>query len=185
MRGVRKVADIRERCAIDSETGCWIWKGAYSAGDRSETPVVWSAEAKRVISVTRLFAFLDSGNQAYIERGSSKLKAWRTCLNPKCVKHVGYGTVEEWGKWTARNGQRKGKANVISANTRTRRAASCINLDDARSIRQSTETGTALAKTYGLSETQISRIRRNICWRDTMPAASVFSWLGGNGKIAA
>ena len=40
--GVRSLADIRSRCVIDAETGCWIWRGAFSVkvGGHA-TPRVW------------------------------------------------------------------------------------------------------------------------------------------------
>ena len=177
-RGVRKIADIRDRCVIDAETGCWLWSAAYSAGDRSKIPVCWSPEANRVISVPRLFAFLESGDKAFITPGNSKLKAWRTCLNPRCVRHITYGTVQQWGEWVQADGRRRGNQKIIAANTKGRREASRLDIEAVRNIRSSDQTGRVLAVQHGVSETQISRIRRHKCWRETVPAASVFGWMG-------
>lgn len=34
-RGVRCLADLRDRCRIDDDTGCWVWSGAVKGGERS------------------------------------------------------------------------------------------------------------------------------------------------------
>lgn len=28
--GVRTIEDLRQRCVIDAETGCWLWRGAFT-----------------------------------------------------------------------------------------------------------------------------------------------------------
>jgi len=28
--GVRTLEDLRIRCVIDTETGCWLWRGAFT-----------------------------------------------------------------------------------------------------------------------------------------------------------
>ena len=37
MKGILSLEDLRQRCRIDSETGCWLWAGALSAN----TPRAW------------------------------------------------------------------------------------------------------------------------------------------------
>lgn len=179
--GVQTMADIKARCFVEEHSNCWIWRQAFAKGDRSNTPVCWSPEAGRVVSVLRLFAFLDSGDEAYIATGNQSLRAWRTCLNPACVRHVRYGTAEQWGEWTAKNGHRKGSLRCIAANTRTKRDASRLTMADVRVIRQSEETGVAMADRFGISVSQVSRIRLNKCWREAAHGASVFHW---HGQIA-
>ena len=53
--GVRSLADIRSRCVIDAETGCWIWRGAFSVkvGGHA-TPRVWLANERRAEIVAAL-----------------------------------------------------------------------------------------------------------------------------------
>lgn len=90
--GVRTLDDIRDRCRIDEETGCWIWSGAVRQQHRHDTPVVHvpagvAGFEKRVICQTARVALLLTGAKL----GPGKV-AFRACRNPMCVrpdpKHV-------------------------------------------------------------------------------------------------
>lgn len=165
---------IRDRCRIDSETGCWHWTGAMSA-DRTKTkaiPVMWHAEKTR--SVLRV-VYEASGRRL---AGTSIV--WRSCNCGDCVnpEHLLAGSRAMWGEWRSRNGHAAMTPDQKAANTARARAKSTVILSPERAsyIRTSEASGRAVAAELGVSASTVSRVRRGQAWQELAQGASVFSW---------
>lgn len=175
--GVRTLDDIRARCDVDDETGCWKWKLACSSSARagSRLPVAWSAEQGRIVSVLRL-AYELGGKTLH-----PKWTVWRTCECDLCVNpdHLMGGTKRMWGSWKVRT-SRPESLNQVALRIVSRRARSDKKLTekDAAYIRASDKTGKELAEQFGVSSTSISRVRMMRTWVPQVPGSSVFNWRG-------
>lgn len=173
--GIRELEDIRGRCVIDDETGCWHWRGAVAANTtKSICPVAWSPALGKVVSVLRqVYEF------AHPEASMIGRMVWRSCASQDCCnpKHLLMGTRKQWGEWITKNGKRKGDP-LASARNRKARLDSgdaILNMELAQWARESTQTGRDVAHALGVSATTISRARMRRTWGETLPCASVFS----------
>lgn len=166
--------EIKDRCVIDSETGCWHWRGAMSSDHVGrQIPMVW--HAGRSTSAMRVV----------FELARRKLKPgespWRSCRCRDCLapEHLRAGTKADWGAWRKQNGFAKLSPDARAANILSkRRIADIGGAEKAAAIRASDKSGAELARQYGISKTAVSRIRRGTSWAETVPQASVFTWRG-------
>lgn len=172
--GIRTIEDLRLRCRIDNETGCWRWAGAKQeyGGSRAAEPRVWLADHDCCVNGKRAAAIL-SGRTP--KRGQL---VYAKCLNSMCVRpdHQIVGTAKERGAWLAAQGVLKGNPSRVAQNTRMSRGRSSINMELARWARESEQTGVEVAHALDIGIAAVSRIRRHETWREQMQAASVFSF---------
>jgi hypothetical protein len=118
--GVRTLQDIKDRCVVDSETGCWNWSLAMSNGGkfgssctpRVAVPAGILDQKQKCCSAARA-AWLFSGKSL-----APKQIVWRKCLNDKCCAphHLIAGTKSEEGAWMAKNGHRRGNPQRAAVN---------------------------------------------------------------------
>lgn len=120
--GVRTLQDLKDRCRIDAETGCWIWSLAISDNGKvgsSRTPRVSLPAGvigpKRTTSTAPRASWLLSGRKL-----GDKQVVWRTCLNDECCapNHLKAGTKAEEGAWMTQSGHRRGKPERAAVNLR-------------------------------------------------------------------
>jgi hypothetical protein len=120
--GVRTLQDIKNRCVIDVETGCWRWSMAMSNNGKpgsSMTPRVSVPPGvigpNRSTSSTPRVAWLLSGKTL-----GEKHLVWRTCRCDECCAphHLIAGTRAQEGVWMARSGHRRGKPDRTAVNLR-------------------------------------------------------------------
>ena len=168
IHGIRKLNDIKLRCHCEPG-GCWEWRQAVqTSGRKKPEPRVWFALENKSTTLARA-AWKLAGNPPVA-------RVWRTCLNPLCGNpaHLMGGTQAEWGAWVAAQGYLKG--DPIRSAVNKAKAASRRKLTDEQiaAIRESNESGEALAKVYGVSPTAISRVRRRV-YTPILRGASVFS----------
>lgn len=167
--------EIKDRCVIDEETGCWHWRGAMSTDKvGAKVPVIWhegrSATGMRVV----------------YELARRKLRpgesVWRSCRCGDCIApaHLVAGTKGEWGAWRKANGFAKISADAWAANMLARRRQITVKGDAemAQVIKASDESGPELARRFAVSKSTVSRIRLGKTWAETVPQASVFTWRG-------
>lgn len=170
--GIVTLEHVRERCHIDEDNGCWIWKRSFSRTAISSLPIAWIAAKGKTVSVIR-WVYEQTRN-----RPLGRMLVWRKCGNQSCVNpdHLMAGSRKQWGKWIAANG--KPKRHVC---TETRRQ---IRIDTGRTvidqakadyIRRSEATGAQLARELGVSTKVVSQVRTGKTWvkRST---TSVFAW---------
>jgi hypothetical protein len=164
MTGIRTLQDIRDRCRIDEETGCWIWAMATSWSQkancsRKKLPVCYYGPKGRNMSVIRLVVELRSGRPV-----PSSYRVWRTCGDEKCCNpaHLKSGTHAAWGNWWANSGRAKFTPDHKAAVRVSAARRGHLTPAQARQVILSDRPGAELAREYGVSQQVISRIRRGI-----------------------
>ena len=151
---------IKARCVIEEETGCWHWTGALSDG---KWPRVYAPNHSKEGSPIQV----QTGRRAvwHVLTGKAIPDGYRVhgrCDDPQCLNpdHMRCGPTAEWGKTLRRKGIYKGKAKRILANRATGRARSALTPELIKEITTSEETGEALASRLGLSRSVVSKARR-------------------------
>lgn len=160
---------IRERCVMDSETGCWHWRGAMNSDARSgRIPVIWHDGRSQ------------SGLRAVFELSGRRpaRMVWRTCGCDDCLSphHLLTGSRADWGRWRVRTGASAPTPEWCAQNKRASKSRAVLSDAAASIIRTSDKSGVALAEEFGVSKTAISRVRRGQTWTGTVQGASVFGW---------
>jgi len=151
--GIRTVEDLRDRCRIDEETGCWHWGLAIVRGAPHVSFV--DADGKRRRGTGRNAAAA-LGLEGGVPDGHVAF-ARACCPSSDCVNplHTRTGTRRQKGEAIVRTGEQRGlpsKAIPVSASNRRRQK---LTPDQVEAIRSSTDTQTALAARYGVSQTTI------------------------------
>jgi DNA-binding CsgD family transcriptional regulator len=120
--GVTSLAGIKDRCRIDTITGCWNWAWCKSRGQTFETPAVHlgagvAGMTKHTTLSTYRAAWLLAGKS--IEPGNV---VYRTCCNPDCCNpaHLAQGTRAEMHGHYAATGRYKGQPHRRVANAKNR-----------------------------------------------------------------
>lgn len=181
LRSIRSLDDLKDRCRIDDETGCWVWCGGKSMGAPRVHLVIDGVY--RVVRGRSAAVALDCGK--YLGHG---LLAIAKCSNGDCVnpKHCRVGDRKEWGRAHKEAGTMKTPAKQAAAWA----AGACRRVltdEDVAAIRVSDDPSTELASRYGVSVRHINNVRcGRLRARTTLPGASVFSWRPpGEGRAAA
>lgn len=167
--------DVKQRCHVDADTGCWHWRGALSDGKwpRIYAPnlskpgepmeaqtgrrAVWQlATGKAIPEGFRVFGICRSGD----------------CLNPK---HMVCGSTAEWGQHKSKTGIHKTMTHRIGSR-KTGKARSVLTEETYAEVVSSTEPGTQIAKRLGVSMQTVSKARRGQM-RCFQPIGNPFSGL--------
>jgi hypothetical protein len=193
--GVRTLEDLRIRCVIDAETGCWLWRGAYSQ-DRSRhgqpttrvwLPVVPPGGART--STAPRAAWLMAGKPL-----PPKGVVWRhLCRNPECInpQHGKGGTRQEMYAAFVADGRMRGDPRRAAVNA-INRQSQLVPPEKVRKAEEMFAAG-ALQKdvraALGLSPTSAARIRKGLhpnssSKQHVVANASVFAWRGGSREAA-
>jgi hypothetical protein len=163
MAGIRSIEDIRLRCVINDETGCWLWPGSMN---NSGTPITWFPPLQAAVTIGIAICFFKTGHRP--ERGTMWLPKCgnQLCANP-AHRFVGNASVRTSGKRTPLH-----NAKIALSNRKNARLTEEI----AAEIRASEEAGCRVAKRYGISASHVSRIRRGQNWRPiVIPNSSIFN----------
>ncbi len=182
--GIVTLADLRSRCDIDADTGCWRWRGAaqlragYMGSTRRE-PRIRIHGTNLTTSIPRV-AWMLAGKMA----PGGIWTAWRVCDCDLCCnpEHLSAGSKADWGRWIAATGRWAGKPDRQARARRAGRSRSAVTRELAQWIQDSSQTGVELAAVLGISAATISRVRRGQRWSDTVAAASVFSFAAAVGR---
>lgn len=77
--GIRTIEDIRLRCKIDEDIGCWIWAGANSNG----LPCTWFPPLRKTTSLGVAICYIRTGKPP--PRGTCwhSVCGNKACVNPK------------------------------------------------------------------------------------------------------
>ena len=167
--------EIKGRCRIDEFTGCWLWQGAVSDG----WPRIWAPDYTGHAGALRT----QTGRRAawHIKTGKPIPAGWRvfgTCTARNCCNpaHMVCEPVAVQGQKVAASGKLKGNIVRITANRKTGRAKAAFDTETREAIRESEESGLALAARLGCSPQTISRIRnrRDVAFQ---PVGGMFTGL--------
>lgn len=151
--------DIRQRCFIDEDTGCWTWRGAK---DDKKYPRVWAPNHTKPGSPMET----QTGRRAVWHLSTGKPiphghRVYGTCSNPLCLNpaHMRCDPGPEWGAHMSKSGVHKTIRRTISARTIGRKRSILTDAIYAEII-ASPESGLALSRRLGISRQTISRARR-------------------------
>ena len=165
-RGIRTAEDLRGRCWVDDDTGCWHWRGARS----HDAPAVCLPGHGRACGLGRVIGYLKTGTLPPPGVFWSCICATKHCANPA---HRAPGTRSAAMK---RAIPKRGPAFVARVQAAKRAASTICTPEIAAAIRASDEPCAALGLRYGMSGAMAWKIKRGLAWLPTLPAASVFSW---------
>ena len=159
------IADVRARCIVDHDTGCWAWQGALSSdGTPRMHTLDYERKEKRTMCGPKAM-----WNIAYGEAPRTGWLVFRRCLNRMCLCPVHLGQARnpaELGRHIALNGKRKGNSiEARRANLLLAMAGSGIKPTSPEIVRACRAagpevTGLSLAATHGIAQQTVSRIRR-------------------------
>lgn len=166
--GIKTLADLKDRCRIDAETGCWPWAG----GKQGRSPRVW-IPGLGAQSITFALQWLAHGTRP--ESGRMLIPA---CRNIDCanIAHRTWGTRSELFSILRPVLQIGHKVRIGAAK---RRVSAIYSPEVHLEIMGSKEPAKALGLRLGIHPTHIARIRRGDRWAVTPNASSVFSWRPG------
>lgn len=169
--GIRTVADLRERCYVDDDSGCWHWRLGGSCGwprvhiPHPKTGVKTAMRGRRAALVLLRGKDLNAGQIAFaIDACESK-----DCVNPA---HCRSGTKATWGKSIAGTAAARTPAKVESA----RKAGigrRKLTREHVELIRSRPDLSTfKLAEMIGHSQFAVWCVRAGKTWRE--PVNSIF-----------
>lgn len=118
--GIYCLNDLRDRCRIDSETGCWHWGASMAMSNNGRGQVPRVAIPSGVFGPGRLKT-VSGCRAAWLMSGKilqSGWVVWRTCMHNDCINpaHLKAGTKAEEGAWMAEHAGRKGDPKRAAAN---------------------------------------------------------------------
>jgi hypothetical protein len=153
---------LEDKYIPEPNSGCWLWVG----------PVDPSGYARFTMPKARVAEMAHRASwklhRGDIPRG---LICCHRCDTPTCVNpdHIFLGTYKE----NMRDASRKGRMNWRGEERALLRGAhhpsAKLSASEVIAIRKSPEMGVTLAREYGVTSTQISRIRRGISWAGEAP----------------
>lgn len=122
-RGVRSLEDLRQRCVVEEDTGCWIWKGAMSRSltrKIAPSPRVWVPDpeilGEGVLMTAGRAAWLMSGRRLETDQ-----VVWRCiCNRSECIvpEHGRAATRAEMHAGIAAAGLNRGNPDRAAINLR-------------------------------------------------------------------
>lgn len=147
---------IRGRC--DEIADCWIWAKATS---ESGYPIV-KVRGCGCRLVRRLVLDL-VGTPVMPRQPVVTTCGEKLCVNPA---HLKASTIAAVAKASADQGAFSGMARAAKIANFKRSKSAKLDIDKAREIRLSSESGPVLAARYGVNKSVINNIKRGVSWKD-------------------
>lgn len=168
--GIRTVEDLRQRCRVDDDTGCWHW--GLSKGDDGRIWCHFRHDGKQIKTTGRRAALLLAGKTIAPKH---VVFPTRACTSDDCVnpEHCRSSTRANHGQYMRATGRAKTPAKSASARALAH-ARRKLTWDQVHEIRASDETQAALALRFGVSQFCIWSIVSGRSWKQ--PASSVFTF---------
>lgn len=167
--GIASLEDLRQRCVVDEDTGCWHLRTARGRRLPKETRhVLWIFGVGHVTS-TRAAWMLAHPEKSLPPRWI----CYRHCDSYDCVcpKHVLAGTRKAWGAHMARSGKSVTVAKS-AANRGGMRSHWKLTPELKRWLLESPQSGSEVAHALGITQGRANAIRAKE--RSRLPANSVF-----------
>ena len=165
--GIRTMADLKLRCRVDAETGCWLWAGCT----RGASARIWLPDAG-IRATAFAVEYLSTGRHpapgtAWVPQCGNAL-----CCNPA---HRRPGTKSELFKAVMPPYTADQRARMTQA---LRKRSTTMNMAKAAVVRSSEGTLVEIANKHGISVEMASRIRLGKRWFDGVRGSSVFNLAG-------
>jgi hypothetical protein len=152
--GMTSIQRLKDRCVIDSETGCWNYNGRRSPTDKSQS--LWIPALQKTLSLGAAVGYLTTGKTNTPGRMWAPMCGNRFCGNPEHRKDVQAG---ELPRILAKHG-RYDSPELSLKISRTMCKSSRWSDADIDAIRTSDKTLKELAAEYSMSLSHVSRIRQ-------------------------
>lgn len=153
--GIRTLDDLRARCYVNDETGCWEWRGCVRKGQA----VIWLPETRSAVSASRALSLL-LGISLRPKQLLVPTCGDATCCNPD---HRKVGSRSDLFRAVSPTRDPRWRAAIAHGK---RRCDGKFSPELRARIISSTETCKAISAWSGVHYTQVSRIRRGEAWRD-------------------
>lgn len=172
--GIASLEDLRQRCVIDEDSGCWHLRTARGKPlPKGRRHVVW-AHGIGHITATRL-AWLLAHPGKSLRQGHV---AFRTCCSYDCVapKHISAASRTTWGSHLAASGKATTPAKTMAARAKASRHPHAKLTPELKQwLLESTQTGPDAAHGLGIAQSRANCIRAaHRANQAARPAASVF-----------
>lgn len=151
------LAQIYERCTDDC--GCMLWNGAHN---HTGQPKIRNESARRVVWEMK-YGPIPDGMLVSVD-----------CNHVNCLKHLILSTRAEVLRRANASADVRARKSLGNARSARKRLGK-INMDIAREIRASAETGKNIAARLNVSPSLVSLVRRGKSWREA--TASPFAGL--------
>lgn len=171
--GIRTVEDLRQRCRVDEDTGCWHWGLSMCQG---HPRVHLGVEGKRFAARGRRAALILAGTppkRGHVAFATRECKS-NDCVNPEHARSANRGNH---GQYLRSTGLGNSPAKTAAAINSARTHLAKLTMEDARAIRASTESTYALARQFGVAQSCIWSVKAGKSWKEHAPQASVFTAL--------
>jgi hypothetical protein len=158
--GIRCVMDLRDRCYVDKDTGCWHWRLATC----QNLPKVHLHGRKHAVRGRRAAMILSLGRD--LVQGEMAVAKCDSldCVNPG---HAFIGTRKDHAEWMRKTGRSKSVKKQISIlKARMARKKTKLSFEIAREMRASDEPTHVLAERYGVAKSAASAARSGRSWRE-------------------
>lgn len=173
--GIRALRDLKDRCFVDYDTGCWHWRMGMSQG-APRVHFITPDTGERVTQRGRRAALylcrgcdLRSGHVASPKDCNSD-----DCVNPAHCQSLGR---KAHGALVREKGWLRNLPQMIKANRQIARSKLAkITIEQAREIRESDEPISVLMKRYGLTRFPVSQIKLGKAWKEDASGSSIFNW---------
>lgn len=158
--GIRCIEDIRQRCVMDDETGCWHLRTArgrvFPKGD-GRTQRIW-VHGRGAVSATRAVWELAHGRPVRGDR-----RAVRTCESYDCANPEHIKALNESQAMSLHTGKRTpARDEQLRRLQQSRRA---LNAEQVRAILLSDESTRVAALRFGVSQSTIWGVRNGRTYR--------------------
>lgn len=161
--GVRDLQGLKNRCRVhDGDSGCWVWMGGCSHGAPSVNLILPGGK-RASVNGRRAALYLKSGKwpeKIMVAVATSECDE-SMCCNPKHAKLITRGELNAINAKSP-----KFRLKMMMHGMKNRPAMAKITIEQVREIRASNDPTKVVAALYGISESNVSMIRRNITWRD-------------------
>jgi hypothetical protein len=165
---IRTIADVRERCVIDADSGCWHLRTAHGRPqDPKRVQRLWIF-GKGAVSATRAVWELSRERQILKGRRAVRMCDSYDCANPKHIKALTHSEAQRHivGGWHEMTPARQ--ANL----TRLHRSRRRFTPEQITEIRSGTASAASLARKWGCSPTSVCAVRKGLSYRE--PVSSVW-----------
>lgn len=159
---VRCIADVRLRCVVDDECGCWHLRTAHGKPQpRGRVHRLW-VHGRGAVSATRAVWELDRGMPMLKGRRAVRVCESYDCVNPQHLKAL---THAEAQRWIVGAGEHLTAARRLQLRT-IQRGRRKLTDAQVREIRHSGASAAGLARAFGVSPTTVVSVRNGVSYRD-------------------
>ncbi|QRF55324.1 hypothetical protein [Variovorax paradoxus] len=181
--GIASLEDLRQRCVVDEDAGCWHLRTARGrALPQDQRHVIWVHGIGHVTATRAAWLLAHPARQ--LRNG---WVCYRSCDSYDCVapQHIVSGTRKAWGMHMARSGKAVTTAKA-QANRQGRRSTWKLTAELKRWLLESPQTGIDAAHALGITQGRANAIRaQERIELSARPARSVFDLAPVRGRVRA